>query len=528
MLQKKMVRYLAPCMLVMMLITMLPFTAQAVGTPVFQELSLSSFDNSIALVKFSEKVYPDIKTKAWINADNLSVSIAGGTATLGSYTILQLSSRNRAEIILNINGSADGNEMLVVKPAGADKIYNGSGIAMAADAQISVPLRDMSAPQFITSYPSLQNITGNSADLKVKSNEEATAYFVVAEQGNHSPAYMYVKMGYIWHGNGWGPVDNNARKGSTALQAGTEANIAISSLQPQSRYYVYVVLRDQADNFSEVKRIELNTGSTVSNSQATVSSNSYTVNDIADTISGVVYGTTLANFTANLTPASGASLKVYQTDGITEANDLADGYKLTVTAGDTTTTKTYTIQVGAAPLSSAKEMTSFKIVEPSVEGVISGNNILAVVPQGTAINNLKADFTLSANATAKIGDTVQQSGVTLNNFSSPVNYVIFAADGSSKTYTVNVVDELTLLKNAVLVGQHLFQLDDSNGLTRANVISALGTGSNLYYKSTNGCWYDLLQVGNINDLFDTSKAIQPGNIVMTKWYKTGDTVQIIP
>ncbi|MEN6328076.1 MAG: hypothetical protein ABFD18_17925 [Syntrophomonas sp.] len=526
MLQKKIVRSVAPLVLIMMLITMLPWTVSAVGTPVFQDLNITSVDNSVALVIFNEKVYPGTDKKTWIGLDNLNVSIVGGTATLASYTIQQLSSKNKAEIVLNITGKADGSEMLVVKPTGANKIYNGSGIAMAADAQISKPLNDRSAPQLSVGYPSLQNITGNSADLKVKSNEGATAYFVVSEQGNHSPAYMYVKMGYIWNGNGWGPVDNNDRKGSANLQANTEANIAISGLQPQSRYYVYVVLRDQADNFSEVNKLELNSGS-IGSGQAAVTSTSYTVDDTASTISGVVYGTSVANFTANLTPVSGASVNVYQADGTTEASDIADGYKLKVTAADTTTTKTYTIVIGAV-LSSAKEMTSFRIVNPSVEGVISGNNILAIVPRGTATNNLVAAFTLSANATAKVGDAIQQSGVTANNFGSLVNYVITAEDGSSNTYTVNVVDELTILKNAVLVGQHLFQLDNSNGLTRDNVISALGTGSNLWYKSSNGSWYDLLQINSINDLFDAGKAIDPGAIVMTKWYKTGDTVQIIP
>ncbi len=531
MLQRRIIQQLSGCMLLMLFICLMSPIAQSAGTPTgtpgFGTLSFtSSDDNRYLTLTFTQKVYSKLDPKTGISQANLDISIIGGTATLSSYTVEPAQSKNKAAIVITTNGNPDGNELLVVKPVEANPIYNSSGIAMAADAQVSVALRDMSPPQFSDGYPNLQNITANSVDLKVKSNEAGTAYFVVAEEGNHAPAYLDVKFGFIWNGNGWGPVANN-RKGSTMLQASEEASIAISELQAQSRYYIFVVLKDQLDNFSVVNRLELNTGS-AGGSQATVSSSSYTVDDTVNTISGVVYGTTLADFTGNLTPVSGASVKVYQADGTTEASDIADGYKLIVTAADTTTTKIYTIQITVLPLSSAKEMISFSIVDPSVEGVISGNNILVVVPPGTAINNLKSAFTLSAQATAKVGDVVQQSGVTLNNFSSPVNYVINAEDGSSNTYTVNVADELTILKNAVLVGTHLFQLDNSNGMTRNNIISALGTGSNLWYKSSNGSWYDLLQINSINDLFDTGKAINPGAIVMTKWYKTGDTVQIIP
>ncbi|MFA8298784.1 MAG: T9SS type A sorting domain-containing protein [Hyphomicrobiales bacterium] len=51
---------------------------------------------------------------------------------------------------------------------------------------------------------------------------------------------------------------------------------------------------------------------------------------------------------------------------------------------------------------------------------------------------LKAIFTVSPGATVKIGDVVQESGVTENSFIDPVTYTIVAADGTEKTYTVTV------------------------------------------------------------------------------------------
>jgi len=78
---------------------------------------------------------------------------------------------------------------------------------------------------------------------------------------------------------------------------------------------------------------------------ATVSSLVYTVDDVAETITGVLYKSSLADFTANLTPASGATFEVYEADGTTVATDIQTGYKVIVTAEDGTTTKTYTVTV---------------------------------------------------------------------------------------------------------------------------------------------------------------------------------------
>ncbi|HOI90027.1 MAG TPA: Ig-like domain-containing protein, partial [Candidatus Rifleibacterium sp.] len=68
----------------------------------------------------------------------------------------------------------------------------------------------------------------------------------------------------------------------------------------------------------------------------------------------------------------------------------------------------------------------------------SGTAITASVPFGTDRNGLQAVFTASANATVKAGATVQTSGTTANDFTSPVTYTVVAEDGSSKDYTVTV------------------------------------------------------------------------------------------
>ena len=84
---------------------------------------------------------------------------------------------------------------------------------------------------------------------------------------------------------------------------------------------------------------------TALSSDATLTSSIGTVDNTANTIVDVPNATSLADFKAAITPAIGATFKVYQADGTTEATDLSSGYKVIVTAQDPTTTKTYIVTV---------------------------------------------------------------------------------------------------------------------------------------------------------------------------------------
>ncbi len=86
-------------------------------------------------------------------------------------------------------------------------------------------------------------------------------------------------------------------------------------------------------------------------------------------------------------------------------------------------------------LSSAKDITAFSIMGRI--GIISGNTISVTVPDGTSRAALVATFTTSG-VSVRVGGTLQNSGVTPNNFTSPVAYVVVAQDSSTKTYTVTV------------------------------------------------------------------------------------------
>ena len=99
-----------------------------------------------------------------------------------------------------------------------------------------------------------------------------------------------------------------------------------------------------------------------------------------------------------------------------------------------------TVTLGAG--SSAKNITyfAFEDLNPDVIGVINEaqGTITATVPNGTNRATLRAFFTSSPLSLVKVGTTVQQSGVTVNDFRVPVSYQVFAQDGSNKSYVVNV------------------------------------------------------------------------------------------
>ncbi|BBI36630.1 S-layer homology domain-containing protein [Cohnella abietis] len=168
----------------------------------------------------------------------------------------------------------------------------------------------------------------------------------------------------------------------------------------------------------------------------------------------VPHGTDVRESVATFTLSAGASAQVGTTAQVSGAtrNDFTSPVTYTVTAQDGTT-KAYTVTVTEAS-SSAKDVTSFGFAEltPPVAGTINGTNISLIVPHGTDVRGLVATFTLSAGASAKVGTTTQVSGVTKNDFTSPVTYIVTAQDGTTKAYTVTVTAAPSSAKDVTAFG----------------------------------------------------------------------------
>ena len=93
------------------------------------------------------------------------------------------------------------------------------------------------------------------------------------------------------------------------------------------------------------------------------------------------------------------------------------------------------------PPSPAKAITAFSFqgLAPPVTGDIdeAAHTIGVTVPFGTDPSALVATFT-TTGASVAVGGAVQTSGVTANDFGSPVTYTVTAADGTTQDYVVTV------------------------------------------------------------------------------------------
>ncbi len=127
---------------------------------------------------------------------------------------------------------------------------------------------------------------------------------------------------------------------------------------------------------------------------------------------------------------------------------VAQVKNIILTSGDTvpslaTTTssgKRINAQKALQSANPAKAITSFSFATPSASGVITESatsTITVTVPFGTNVTTLIATF-ITTGASVSVGTTTQVSATTTNNFTTPVTYVVTAADGSTKTYAVMV------------------------------------------------------------------------------------------
>ena len=93
-------------------------------------------------------------------------------------------------------------------------------------------------------------------------------------------------------------------------------------------------------------------------------------------------------------------------------------------------------------LSDEAEILTFSFDEEAYEAIIDSNagTIEIEVVHETDVTSLTAEFTTSANIRSiKVGEADQESVTTVNNFDSPVTYVVTAEDGTTKEWTVTVL-----------------------------------------------------------------------------------------
>jgi hypothetical protein len=160
----------------------------------------------------------------------------------------------------------------------------------------------------------------------------------------------------------------------------------------------------------------------------------------------VDFGINLTNLVASFTLSPDADAfigPVRQVSGET-SNDFSSPVTYTVRAGDGSTTQNWIVNVDYGLPNSETDILSFNFDEQVGETFFDTVNyeLFIYVAEGTELDRLVASFELSTGASAYIGDSLQISGETVNDFTSPVVYTILAQDNSTRqNWTVHVTYE---------------------------------------------------------------------------------------
>lgn len=99
-----------------------------------------SANNTVVTVNFSKAVYKNNDATGNLTADNFTVTISGGTATLKGFTVDHTAGETVAMLNIDLMGIANGEEVVTVT---GDMIYEESGEVMEEGQQVTVTLSNL-------------------------------------------------------------------------------------------------------------------------------------------------------------------------------------------------------------------------------------------------------------------------------------------------------------------------------------------------------------------------------------------------
>lgn len=158
----------------------------------------------------------------------------------------------------------------------------------------------------------------------------------------------------------------------------------------------------------------------------------------------VPFGTDVKALIASFTISDSAKAYINfinQISGNT-ANDFSLKVMYIVVAQDTNYSKKYEVNLFFGKSQSC-DLLTYSIQTPFSTGIIvtndSANSVNVTVPFGTDLGQLIALFSISDSAQVYVNNTIQQSGITTNNFNTKVAYKVVAHDTNfTKTYWVTI------------------------------------------------------------------------------------------
>jgi len=137
------------------------------------------------------------------------------------------------------------------------------------------------------------------------------------------------------------------------------------------------------------------------------------------------------------------------------------------------TTAAYPFTISVRPFYIGKDVISFSLPNQVNSSTINNTTHTIDVVVGSAVDrsNLVATFQLSPGATSKVTTIPQVSGTTSNNFTNSITYTVYAEDGSTQDWTINVTNAVALNSAKDIVSYSFTSIDyivDSSTINTAN------------------------------------------------------------
>lgn len=245
-----------------------------------------------------------------------------------------------AAVIVSMVGTEPISAALPVIPKAAADKQVGKRIDIK-DRQDLIEFRIRKPPQFDQGYPRVgaeQPAGSKTVEILIKSNQSGTAYYLVTRDSIQPISRDILQD----KGRSGTPF---ITRGKISISANVETKLLIDKLPDHgAAYNVYVVVQDENDSFSQVKKVTVKTPPDKLSNIATVTSSLYIISAAGtsqETIVNVPIGTGKTQFLTALTKGHPK-----QDWDITNIHDpVQTGDTLVVTAQDGTTQVTYTIQV---------------------------------------------------------------------------------------------------------------------------------------------------------------------------------------
>ena len=210
------------------------------------------------------------------------------------------------------------------------------------------------------------------------------------------------------------------------------------------------------------------------------------------------YGTSVSSLAASFSLSAGATTKVGSINQLSGStiNNFTSSLTYVVIAHDGINTQDWSVIVSFSK-SSQTNIISFSLpdqISATINDIAS--TIAVIMPNGVSLTSIAASFGLSAGATAKVGAEDQVSGSTVNNFTSPVSYVITAQNGATtQSWTVfvtTVQSNQTEIVSFYLPNQvenstidavnHTIEIKMANGFSTASLIASFKLSAGAYAK----------------------------------------------